>query len=145
MSIFASSGKNILNVSYLIRPISLWDCTTSQFIDHFPELIIYYRDTGDPTISREVLREHIQWTRYSKVMIIDCALPSSCWVVSSAGMAGFGFCVLMVCLSAVFITADYSSFICTPFTRNILEYQVFLDTGFPSNAITLPLCMNCPS
>jgi hypothetical protein len=36
-------------------------------------------------------------------------------------MAGFGFAVFMVCLSAAFQAADCNSYTGTPFTQNILQ------------------------
>ena len=71
-----ASSRSIGN----ILDIESWEWLSSpqigQFIDHFRELRIYYRDTGDPTISRDVLLEYTVWIRFFK-MLVDAPFEPS--------------------------------------------------------------------
>jgi hypothetical protein len=56
-------------------------------------------------------------------------------------MAGFAFCVFMVCLSAASKAADCSSYISTPFTHNILQsHTAYIERLFATFRARLAIC-----
>ncbi|MEO1162826.1 MAG: hypothetical protein AAFV98_03495 [Chloroflexota bacterium] len=64
-----------------ILDIENWEWLPSPKIDDFIEglyqLRLYYRDTGDPQVSRKILLEYVIWTRYFNTIVTDKFEPST--------------------------------------------------------------------